>query len=248
MPRRAHHLRLHLALVGDRRRDARADRRRVRGPVRRALRDLHGRPLRARGPASHARVRDDRSAARRDRRGVPAPRGTQPRGALPRADHDRRRGAIADDLLAAPPARLLRDHRRWRRGRGGAPGPRARPQEAARATLGGCGGDRPHRGGPPRLSGLGGGADRAARARGSEREPRRHRHGDDLRLVHDHRARDARGSGLLQERRRGAVRRGRAARARRRAPRQHRRRRPLVESPGDARDLPRHRGGQAAPR
>ncbi len=69
-------------------------------------------------------------------------------------------------------------------------------------------------------------------------DAKRYRHGDDLRLVHDHRHDAVGGAGFLQARRGRRVRQRRAAALRPRVPGQHRRRRAVKQPSGDARDLP----------
>src|SRR5271154_6599678 len=99
-----------------------------------------------------------------------------------------------------------------------------------------------------RFPGDRGGAIGTAGVRARGRRPQRYRHGDDLRLVHDHGAVDAGESRLLQARRRRRVRVGRAAALRRLVSNQHRRRRPVVEPSGDARNLFGDRSDQTAAR
>ena len=91
---------------------------------------------------------------------------------------------------------------------------RARDLKKKPAYILGCGETVRHPArGPARLHGDGGGAIGTARLRARRRHPGRHRHGDDLRLVHDYGADDAGESRILQARRRRRVRRRRAARA-----------------------------------
>ena len=93
----------------------------------------------------HARVRHDDRAARRDR-GVSTRYNAalQPRGVLPRPDHDRRRAERADDGRPAHQAALLHPQRRRRRGRAHDRGTGTRLREGAGVGARHRRGDEPH--------------------------------------------------------------------------------------------------------
>ena len=162
-----------------------------------------------------------------------AARAVQPERDAPQPGHRRGGARLAGDQRPAAPAGLLRDQRRRRRpGRGR---PRGRAKACARQSVKVLGhGEAPkHQGSRIDLTHTGAvwSGPRAFEEAGVT--PRRHRLRVDLRLVHDHRARDDRGPRVLREGqgRRVRGRRG-AARAARRAAVQHRRRRPVQQPPG----------------
>src|SRR2546422_313599 len=77
----------------------------------------HGAALfRARGPAPHGRVRDDRGAARDGRREKPYPCRQEPERPLQQGRHARPGARLADDRDALAPVHVLADHRRRRGG------------------------------------------------------------------------------------------------------------------------------------
>ena len=104
------------------------------GAVRHAVRARADREVRDGRPPPHARVRHHDRAARRDRGVDPLQRVAQPRGVLPRPDHDRRRAELAHDRRPAHEAALLHPQRRRRRGRAHHRG--ARPGPARRSRCG----------------------------------------------------------------------------------------------------------------
>ena len=87
------------------------------GAVRRAVRPLADLEVRDGDPPAHARVRHDDRTTRRDRGQHALQRRLQPRGVLPRPDHDRRGQQQPDDGRPAHEAALLHPQRRRRRGR-----------------------------------------------------------------------------------------------------------------------------------
>ena len=163
------------------------------------LRDDPG-VLRAARPALPARVRPGRRRDRAGRGDDAQARDAEPGGDDAHAADAAGRAGLADDLDAAAPAGVLAGVRR-RRGVGHlAQGHERRPVArgaAARPRLGPL--PLPH--GPPRPRGRQGPRPRAhgrrrrrqARLRAGPHDAGRPRPGDDLRLVHDHRHRAARG-------------------------------------------------------
>ena len=175
-----------LVALRDRHRRRRRRRRSLR-PVRISFRSHDRRRLCDDRAAPHARLRHHARAARRNR-GDDAPACLDESGReVSRSDHRRGRARLARDLVAAASARLLH-HQRWRRRAGDHLGrARARPEEEAR-LYSRRGRDRASRGArPARLPRDCGGPIRPPRLRALRRRAQRHRHGDDLRLVHDHR-------------------------------------------------------------
>ena len=104
---------------------------RARRRLRVSLRPHRGQPVRHGGHAPHARVRHHERPARVDqgRRLPPCP-AQSPRPPA-RGGDGRRGGELAHDLRSAPPARLLRHHRRRRLDHCREAGDRQAPQAAA---------------------------------------------------------------------------------------------------------------------
>ena len=165
------------------------------------------RPVRARRAASHVRVRHDQRPAGRDQGRRVAARAAQPERVPPRPGDGRSGARVADRRRPAPPARLLRRHRRrWsarRRPARDRTRSRARERQAARPRRGAEAlRQRPHRRHRHRRGPIG-----PDRVRGGRCHAGRRRLRVDLRQLHDHRARDDRGSGLLRQGRGRTVRR-----------------------------------------